>query len=149
MPTPRRHLMSNKDLSRPVAIMSLVLLLISAATARPRKMQRLGIGTWGGAHIRIQVNERSASVEYDCANGSIEGPLTLDSKGRFNWRGFHRREHGGPIRIDEKPNSTPATYTGWIKGDAMTVTVKLEGSDEPLGTFTLERGTRGRIFKCG
>ena len=111
-------------------------------------MQRLATGSWGGMHIRIEVGSRSATIDYDCAHGTIDGPLTIDSKGRFTWRGTHNREHGGPIRSDEKANGRPATYSGWIKGDTMTLTVKLDDTDEVLDTYTLQRGSPGRVFKC-
>jgi hypothetical protein len=129
-------------------IISLVLLIASSTLSRPRKMQRLPTGSWGGSHIRIEVGPRSATIDYDCANGTIDGPFTIDSKGRFNWRGSHNQEHGGPIRIDQKPNTRPAIYSGWIKGDTMTLTVKLASSNEVLETYTLKRGSQGRVFKC-
>lgn len=129
-------------------IISLTLLIVSSAAARPRKMQRLSTGTWGGSHIRIEVGPRSAAIDYDCANGTIDGPFTLDSKGRFSWRGSHNREHGGPIRIDEKPNGRPAVYSGAVKGDTMTLTVKLADNNEVIETYTLKRGSSGRVFKC-
>lgn len=127
---------------------SLVLLIVSSAASRPRKMQRLPAGTWGGAHIRIDVEPRAARIDYDCANGTIDGPFTIDSKGRFTWRGTFSREHGGPIRIDEKSSSRPAIYSGSIKGDTMTLTVKLADTNDVLESFTLTRGSEGRVRKC-
>src|SRR5213083_1223348 len=106
-----------------LVLVSLILLIAASAASRPRKMQRLQPGSWGGPHIRIYVENDSAKIDYDCANGTIEGPLTYDRKGNFTWRGTHNREHGGPIRIDEN-NSRRAIYTGSIKGDRMTLTVK-------------------------
>lgn len=137
-----------KNSNRLLVVVSLVLLISSAAASRPRKMQRISQGTWGGPHIRIDVAPRSATIDYDCANGTIDGPLTMDSKGRFTWRGTHNREHGGPIRIDEQSNGRPAIYSGWIKGDTMTLTVKLADTNEVLETYTLKRGSAGRVFKC-
>ena len=137
-----------RNRNRLLVTISLVLLITSLAESRPRKMQHLSSGTWGGPHIRIEVGQGSATIEYDCANGTIDGPFTLDSKGRFNWRGTHNREHGGPIRIDEKPNSRAAIYSGFVKGDTMTLTVKLANTNEVLDSFTLRRGSTGRIFKC-
>ncbi|MDQ6653551.1 MAG: hypothetical protein M3Y84_12505 [Acidobacteriota bacterium] len=132
----------------PLVIIGFVLLIVSSTAARPRKMQRLVSSTWGGQHISIEVNRGSASIEYDCATGTIDGPLTLDSKGHFTWRGYYNREHGGPVRIDEKSNRQPAIYNGWIQGDNMTLTVNLANSKESLGTYTLMRGSSGRVWKC-
>jgi hypothetical protein len=136
------------DRNRLLVIISLVLLIVSSAAARPRKMQRLPTGTWGGLHIRIEVGPRSATIDYDCANGTIDGPFTIDNKGRFTWRGTHNQEHGGPIRSDEQSNGRRAIYSGWIKGDTMTLTVKLADTNEVVETYTLKRGGRGRVFKC-
>jgi len=131
-----------------LVLVSLVLLIASAAVSRPRKMQRVATGSWGGMHIRIEVEQRSATIDYDCANGTIDGPLTVDSNGRFSWRGTHTREHGGPIRMNEQSNGRPAIYTGWVKGDTMTLTVKLADTNEVIATYTLKRGSAGRVFKC-
>jgi hypothetical protein len=134
--------------NRFLVLICLVLLVGFSAAARPRRMQRLQTGTWGGPHIQIEVGPRSATIEYDCANGTIDGPMTMDSKGRFNWRGTHNREHGGPTRIDEQSNGRRAIYSGWIKGDTMTLTVKLADTNEVVETFALKRGSPGRVFKC-
>jgi hypothetical protein len=111
-------------------------------------MQRLLPGTWGATHIRIDVGQRSARIDYDCANGTIDGPLTFDSKGRFTWRGTHHREGPGPIREGQESHGSPATYTGSIKGDTMTLTITLSDTNEVVETYTLKRGSNGRVFKC-
>ena len=128
--------------------LSLVVLIAGPAVSKPRKAQRLATGPWGGPHIRIEVGARSASIEYDCASGAISGPLTLDSRGRFTWRGTHHREHAGPIRVGEQGNDRAATYSGFVKGDSMTLTVKLSETNEVLETYTLKRGSFGRVVKC-
>ena len=128
--------------------LSLVLLIAGSAVAKPRRVQRLATGPWGGPHIRIDVGARSASIEYDCASGTINGPLTIDSKGRYTWRGTHHREHPGPIRENEQGNNRPATYSGSVAGNTMTLTVKLSDTNEVLGTYTLKRGAFGRVLRC-
>ena len=119
------------------------LLLMSLTAKNP---QRIATGVWGGPHINIAVGAKSATIEYDCASGVINGPLVVDSKGNFNLRGIHRMERGGPVRADEDAMQVAATYTGSIKGNTMTLTLKLSGSDEE--TFTLEKGKPGELFKC-
>lgn len=126
-----------------VCVIALLLIAIGIGT---QKMQRIATGVWGGTHIQIEVGEQSATIEYDCANGSIDGPLVVDSNGKFNWRGTHRMERGGPIRADEKLKEYPATYTGSVNGNTMTLTLKVSEMDEE--TFTLEKGKPGDLFKC-
>jgi hypothetical protein len=127
---------------------SLVLLLVSLSPAKPRRAQRVANGLWGGEHIRINVGPNSATIEYDCAQGTIAGPLLLDSKDRFILHGTHSTEHGGPIRSDETANQRPAVYTGSIRGGRMTLIVKMTGTNETVGTFSLTHGDEGRVFKC-
>ena len=121
-----------------------VIFVISCAS--PTDMQKIPTGVWGGEHISLEVGAKSASIEYDCAHGMIEGPLTVDASGRFSLRGTHTPERGGPIRADEQPRSEPANYVGSISGNKMTLTLKLEGSEDE--TFTLEKGKQGDLFKC-
>jgi hypothetical protein len=123
-----------------------LLILVPLLFVTAQKMQRIPTGVWGGPHINLEVGERSAKIEYDCASGVIDGPLVVDAEGRFSLRGTHAMERGGPVREDEEPRRVPATYTGTIKGDTMTLTLKLSDSDEE--TFTLARGKRGELVKC-
>ena len=123
-----------------VLLVSLVLLISTM------NMQRIPIGVWGGQHINIEVGEKSAKIEYDCASGVIEGPLTVDANGNFKLRGTHRVERGGPIRADDDTKGQPATYTGSIKGNTMTLNLKVGDGDAE--TFTLEKGKEGDLVKC-
>lgn len=109
--------------------------------------QRVPPGSWGGDHIGLDVSDTGGRVEYDCAHGTIDGPLTLDAQGRFEARGAHVRERGGPVREDDPQTGVPARYRGAVSGDTMTLTVTLDGGGE-VGTFTLTRGRAGRIRKC-
>ena len=123
-----------------VLLVSLVLLISMM------NMQRIPTGVWGGQHINIEVGEKSATIEYDCASGVIDGPLSVDANGNFKLRGTHRVERGGPIRADDDSKGQPATYTGSIKGNTMTLTLKVAGADAE--TFTLEKGKEGELVKC-
>src|ERR1044071_291038 len=129
--------------SKSIAVVVVLMLLMISAAARIQKMQHISTGLWGGQHISMKVGTKSATIEYDCANGVIQGPLTIDANGNFKLRGTHRAEHGGPVRADESNEGSPATYTGSIKGNEMTLTLKLD-DDEPQ-TFTLEKGDRKSV----
>ena len=123
-----------------------ILLAVCSVIAVTRKMQHIPAGTWGGQHIQMKVGAKSATIEYDCATGVIEGPLVVDADGNFDLRGTHRMQRGGPTRADESANDRPATYTGSIKGNTMTLNLKISDSDEE--TFTLEKGKEGELFRC-
>src|SRR6266850_6226891 len=108
------------------------------------RMDNVSTGMWGGQHIRLEVSSSGASIEYDCAHGTIDQPLTLDSKGYFDVRGTHVTERGGPIREGERSDASAARYTGRIQGKTMTITVMLTDSKEIAGTFTLGYGKTSR-----
>ena len=112
-----------------------------------RMMQGIPRGEWGGTHINMSVGEQSAKLEFDCAHGEIPGPLTVDGEGKFKLPGTFTPERGGPVRADETSRATPAMYSGTIKGNTMTLTMKIEGSDE-TESFTLEKGKEAELFKC-
>ncbi len=105
-------------------------------------------GTWGGEHISLEVTEGGGRVEYDCAHGTIGQKIITDAGGRFEVRGTHVRERGGPVRKGEREDKHPAVYRGQIKGDTMTLTVTESDTGESVGTFTLTLGREPHIVKC-
>ena len=98
--------------------------------------------------MAISVTAKAATLEFDCAHGQFDKPLRPDRLGRFAVRGVYVEEHGGPIRMGEVPKSHPASYTGRIKGNRMTLTVKLLDTHQQVGTFLLRRDHPARLFKC-
>ena len=129
-----------------IGVVVVLILLVVSAAAGIQKMRRISTGLWGGQHISMKVGAKSATIEYDCANGVIDGPLVIDADGHFNLRGTHRTERGGPIRADESTKGQPATYAGSIERNKMTLTLKLD--DLEPETFTLEKGKEGELVKC-
>lgn len=104
-------------------------------------------GQWGGQHIAMEVTDSGATIEYDCAHGRINEKISPDADGKFEAKGVHARERGGPTRQGED-NEQPAVYRGSIKDDTLTLTVELAQNNENVGTFTLTHGKPGRIRKC-
>ena len=104
-------------------------------------------GQWGGQHIAMEVTDAGATIEYDCAHGRITEKIVPDADGKFEAKGLHARERGGPTRQGEN-NEQPAVYRGSIKGETMTLTVELTQNNENIGEFTLTQGKPGRIRKC-
>jgi len=60
------------------------------------------------APIAPSVTERGAHVEFDCAYGDIDRPLTVDDRGNLAVDGVFVQEHGGPVREGEEGNKQPA-----------------------------------------
>jgi len=109
---------------------------------------RLTTGIWGGDHISLSITDTSTHLELDCAHGDIPSVPTLDSQGRFQIAGTYTREHGGPIRQGEVPDSHPAIYSGQVASTTMTLTIRVSDVNESIGVFTLVSGSPGRVFKC-
>jgi hypothetical protein len=125
------------------------LLLGCAGSGAVAESPRLPEGAWGGQHVHMKVSGGKATLDFDCAHGSIEGPMTLESDGSFDWRGAYVREHGGPIRKgEESAPGDPARYRGNLDGETLSLEVVVEGSDKPVGMFTLKLGQAGRVHKC-
>ena len=118
------------------------------APRRKSAPEALTPGVWGGQHIRFEVTERGANIEYDCAHGTIEGRIVVDSRGRFSVRGMHYEEHGGPVRIGEEAGGYPVRLSGIIGGSLLKLTVTRAGTRRVIGTFTLARDREAEVFKC-
>ena len=109
---------------------------------------RLAKGVWGGQHIRLEVTDSGANIEYDCANSTIAEPIVLDREGNFDVRGKYMPEHGGPIRSDEESNSYSVRYVGHASDKELTLTITIPEKKETIGNFTLTHGSEGRVMKC-
>lgn len=103
-------------------------------------------GAWGGVHASLALSGVGGTIAYDCAHGTLREPVLLHGDGAFKVAGFHMREHGGPVRIDEVPDSVAARYVGQVRDDRMTLRV-LVGADT-LGPFELQLGATAQLFRC-
>jgi hypothetical protein len=115
-------------------------------TATPTAQRQLS-GLWGGMHVTLESSEQGATLEFDCATGTIREPIVLDANGHFDVAGSYNREGPGPVRQDVQTDSS-ARYSGTVTGETMTLAVRLEGSSDPLLKLSLTRGKQGKIVKC-
>ena len=106
------------------------------------------VGSWAGDHVRVDVAPGGAVIEYDCAHGTIDQPLSPDRTGRFSVSGTHTFDHGGPIRVDELPNRHPARYDGLVVADKLELTVTVTDAQQVIGNFTATFGAASRLLKC-
>jgi hypothetical protein len=105
-------------------------------------------GSWGGQHIGLTLTAEGGRLDYDCAAGTIDPPLSLDRDSWFHARGTHSPGQGGPDRIGYEPPRLPATYEGWVRGDRMTLRVRVPSTGAELGPFTLRRGAEPILVRC-
>jgi len=113
-----------------------------------RAAEALLPGTWGGQHVRFEVTDGGANVEFDCAHATLRGKILVNGAGQFSARGTYYPEHGGPVRRDETNEGFPARFEGRVGGSLMKLTVTRDHPHEDLGTFSLTRDQEAEIFKC-
>ena len=116
--------------------------------AHAKMDKTLAAGVWGGEHLRMDVSGRGASLDFDCASGTIDRPIVLDGGGAFDVKGTYMPQHAGPVLRDEEANARPVRYVGRVKGDVLTLTIVAADNGDRLGEFTLTRGSEGRVMKC-
>lgn len=120
----------------------------SADNVSGKKTQSVPTGMWGGDHAHLDVAKGGAKIEFDCAHGTIDGPLVMSSDGRFDLKGVFVRERGGPVRQGQEAKSLPARYAGSVDRKTMTLSVTLTDTGQDVGTFTLTQGRAGHLTKC-
>jgi len=104
-------------------------------------------GTWGGEHALLEIKDTSASIEFDCAHGTLDHPLQVDERGRFSVAGTFVPERGGPVQPGEVPESRPARYQGRLDRQKLEFTVTVEGQTGQ-GPFTVTLGKGPKLTKC-
>jgi hypothetical protein len=105
-------------------------------------------GQWGGDGARLIFDAGRGIISYDCAHGSISGPIRMNSKGNFTTDGTYVAEKPGPIRLEEKQEEWPVRYEGKLKDDELELRITRTDNGETIGSFLLFEGSEGRIHKC-
>ena len=111
------------------------------------------LGVWGGPHAAVSFQGGLAEVQFDCASGTIDDPITAAKDGSFSAKGTYRTGAPGPVKVGQFFKSQGAVYSGRIAKAAreapqvMTLNVALEDGTA-LGPFTLSEGTPPQITRC-
>jgi hypothetical protein len=118
-------------------------------STRARTAKVVANGVWGGEHIRIDVSDSGADIEFDCARGTISQPIVLDAQGRFKLQGTYKAETPAPATADRGSTGSgvTATYSGVLNGSSLLLEVSIEGQDTSR-TFDLVQGDQGHLAKC-
>jgi hypothetical protein len=106
------------------------------------------LGKYGGRHLALEVTADGAKLELDCAHGTIDEPLLLDQHGRFEASGIYVREHGGPIKPDEKEDAHPALYRGQVIGRSLTLRISLKDDSTFVSEHAVVHGAPATLHKC-
>ena len=130
-------------------LMWIVLGLLSVAGAVSQENSSTG-EMWGGHGVIMTMTAQGATLEFDCAQGTIAQPIRPDATGQFQVPGTYTPERGGPVSKANPPNAVNAIYKGSIQADSMYLEVILgdnqkEQAPQPL---RLSRGKAGRLVRC-
>ncbi|HEY8852123.1 MAG TPA: hypothetical protein VIM36_08080 [Gemmatimonadaceae bacterium] len=102
------------------------------------------VGTWGGDNAGLIVSNTDVHVHIGCTLGDALGPINPDANGRF--------EATGTYNVDAYPVDRgithPATFTGQIIDQTMTLTVSLTDTARVLGPVTLVYGKEPQMGPC-
>ena len=104
-------------------------------------------GEWGGRHVRLSLGLNDGTLEYDCAAGTITGPLQLRLDGTFDAEGTLTPGRGGPEIEGQETPSFRVRYSGNVRGNTMSFQGRVENG-VLLGPFILRRGADPIIFRC-
>ena len=63
--------------------------LFLAACATPLPASHPIVGEWGGTHVGLSLTPNGGTLEYDCASGTLIGPLVPRPDGTFEAQGIH------------------------------------------------------------
>ena len=96
-------------------------------------------GEWGGKDVQLKVTESGGTLAFDCAAGTITGPLGRDPDGRFSAAGMYTPARGGSEVGGEAPPSYRVRYAGQVRGKRMRLHGRVSNGDV-LGPFSLRLG---------
>jgi hypothetical protein len=101
-------------------------------------------GTWGGDNAGLIVDKADVHVHIGCTVGDAVGPIRPDPDGRF--------VASGTYNVDAYPVDRgiihPASFTGRIVGETMTLSVTLTDDGRTLGPVTLVYGKEPTMGPC-
>ncbi len=118
-----------------------------ASAGEPASAQAPLLGVWGGDRVNIVFGADGARLAYECAAGSIDGPVRLDSHGRFTAPGTHQAYRAGPDRADQTPATQVATYQGHLVGTMLELQVRIDG-DAAVQSHRLEKNHKVKLARC-
>jgi len=128
---------------RAILVLPTILALIACSAATPTPITDV-VGTWGGDNAGLIVNGTDVHVHIGCTLGDAIGPIVAGENGRF--------EVSGTYNVDAYPVNRgithPASFTGQIVGQTMTLTVSLTDITRVLGPVTLIYGKEPKMGPC-
>lgn len=102
-------------------------------------------GTWGSDSAALNVTANAASLKLACAISTFDQKPVPNEVGEFQASGIYQKL-GGPVQQGD-PRKYPATYTGQVNGDSLSLTVSyVDNTGTPQsGQYTLAYGDTQQV----
>ncbi len=126
-----------------IGVVALLALAGCATTVADRSL----VGTWGGQHVELTLGATGGRLDYDCAVGTIDGPVIPRGDGSFEALGTHTPGQGGPDRVGEVRPAYQTRYSGIVTGNRMTLQARVENG-VLLGPYALRRDAEPMLLRC-
>lgn len=101
-------------------------------------------GTWGGDDAGLIAAEKSAHIHVGCTLGDTDAPIRPNADGSF--------EASGTYNVDAYPIDRgiihPATFSGRVDGDQLTLRVTLTDTVRVIGPVILLKGKEPKMGPC-
>jgi hypothetical protein len=104
-------------------------------------------GKWGGIGIEMNVLEKETLFEFDCAHAQINSKIVSIGNSIY-YNGNFTFEKGGPINIDDKPDTHPAIFRGKMQGNQIDLTISISDNNMPVLIYKLIKNETGQLHKC-
>ncbi|MEO5588356.1 MAG: hypothetical protein ABIS03_02130 [Gemmatimonadaceae bacterium] len=101
-------------------------------------------GTWGGEDAGLIAAEKSVHIHVGCTLGDTDNPIRPRADGSF--------EASGTYNVDAYPVNRgiihPATFSGRVAGDQLTLTITLTDTTRVIGPVILVKGKEPKMGPC-
>jgi hypothetical protein len=128
------------------ALLPAVVIFIGTYCTFAERTTPVAKGEWGGTGIAMTVTDGGATIQFDCANGTITEQLRMKRDGSFSAEGTLMRNGPGPIR--EGAQGMPVIFKGKITGKAMTLQMTDAKNGDKLAEYSARQGQSARLHRC-
>lgn len=93
-------------------------------------------GSWGNDSAGLRVTGSGATLDLNCAGGSVDRPILLDKASSFDVEGIYISGRAGPSAGERHP----ARFSGTVRGNTLALTVTRTDTGEVVGNWELTFG---------
>lgn len=102
-------------------------------------------GQWGERGVNLVLGEHGGRLDEACSTVTLP-PVQLGRQGKFRGTGRLEMMSPGPQDADAPPATTPVAVSGQVRGESLTLTVRVAGAAPRH--YALVAGRRTKIIRC-